>query len=183
MFYSLLGAPIAAQTRSWFIGDNQPFPHSIMGLPASRQRHILQHLQPTLQQRAEDFELDPNEAVDLGRSLLFRQINTPSGQITLVQGSGLNSCGGTGNCLVWVLGRGDRLLLEGQAYKITIRRSTHYGFPDIVTSSSWTADGAQFILYRFDGLKYRALTCATERGEFLGKVLPRPRLEYGPCDK
>jgi len=183
LLVGLLCTLSSGRAQTWRIGDDQPFRIRIADLPKARQKSILKSLEPSLQERAKEFDLDPQEIAAAEKSLLIREISTKSGKLTLVQGWGLNLCGGTGNCKVWVLGTRDRPLLDGQASRLTILRTMHRGLPSIVTSSSSTADGAQLVRYRFDGVVYRAQTCATERIEYLGKVYAKPRLDYGSCDK
>lgn len=181
---ALVGGPCAsASAQTWRIGDDQPFPIHISDLPVARQRSILGPLEPSLEQRAKEFDLEPGEIEIDKKALLVRWIATPTGTLTLIQGWGPDLCGATGNCKMWVLGKGDRLLLDGQAYRLKVLKTTHRGLPSIVTYSSWTGDGAQLIRYSFDGTKYRPLSCATERVEFMRKVYSKPQLEYGPCDE
>jgi hypothetical protein len=87
-----------AQGQTWRIGDDQPFRTRITSLPRARQETILRSLEPSLQARAKEVDLDSEELAATKRTLLIREISTASGKLTLVQGWGLNLCGGTGNC-------------------------------------------------------------------------------------
>ena len=173
---------ISARAQSWRIGDDQPFRIRLTDLSNGRQKAILKSIGPSIQGRAAEFELDPDELAAAEKSLLVKEIRTEYGTLTLVQGADLNLCGGTGNCKVWILGSKDRLLLDGQAYRLTVLRTARNGLPSIVTSSSWTDNGSDFIRYSFDGSRYKPQACAFERMmNFRGKVYPRPHLDYVAC--
>jgi len=174
----VVGLFASATAQSWRIGDDQPFPIHISDLPAARQNAILLALEPSLQ----ELGLEPDELDASKKTLLVRHISTDMGILTVVQGWGLDLCGGTGNCKVWVLGKSNRLLLAGQAYRLTILRTTNKGLPSIVTSSSWTGQGSDFIRYSFDGSRYRPQSCAFEQmTDYRGKVYAKPRLDYVDC--
>jgi hypothetical protein len=172
----------SGSAQSWRIGDDQPFRTKLTDLPTMLQKSILKSIEPSLMGRAEESDLDPEELAAAEKALLVREISTRGGHLTLVQGSDSNLCGGTGNCKVWVLGKRNHILLDGQAYRLTILRTINKGLPSIVTSSSWTSQGSAFIRYSFDGSRYRPQSCAFEQmTDYRGKVYAKPRLEYVSC--
>lgn len=174
----------SARAQTWRIGDDQPFPTQISKLPEARQRSILKTLEPSLQKRAIEFQDEPDEIEAIMKSLLIRQITTPSGPLLLIQGWGSGSCGAVGNCAVWVLGTKDQLLLESGGNKIRILPALHHGLPSILMFGHISAAQSDLTWYSFDGSRYRHTSCATETySSSTGKVYNPPLIEHGPCGK
>jgi hypothetical protein len=173
----------SAMAQTWRIGDDQPFPIHISDLPAARQKAILMAIDPSLQKRAKDYGYEPADVAAIRKSLLLRDLATPSGTLLLIQGWGSESCGAVGNCAVWVLGKNDRLLLEGGGNRIRILAATHHGLPTILISDHMSAAQSGLTWYVFDSSKYRRVSCAIETYSDINRTYSLPLIERGPCEK
>lgn len=104
----------------------------------------------------------------------------------LVQASDNCHCGATGNCSFWILerdGKSFRVLLDTSvAHFFSVERSRTNGYRDILTSLHGSAFSSDLVLYRFDGVQYRATDCGTEDYESEdGGMAKRPRLTRTEC--
>jgi hypothetical protein len=183
LYFSVLCGIGVAAAQTWRIGDDQPFPRHITDLPEAKQQSILRHLEPSLQQRAREFQDEPEEIEAIRKSLLLRRIATPSGSLLLVQGWGLESCGAVGNCALWVLGTDDRLLLASTGNKVEILPNVHQGLPSMLIFEHISASQSYLTWYTFSGSQYRPYSCGVETYSDIGRTYSPPLIERGPCKK
>jgi hypothetical protein len=96
----------------------------------------------------------------------------------LAQGSGVGPtpprlCSPTGNCDVWVFRQNaDRytvILHRIATQNFTIQPTISNGFHDLVLGQHGSATEQGLTLYRFDGSKYRRISCYDANWSFLGK--------------
>jgi hypothetical protein len=177
----VIGFPLVAQTKSWRIGDDQPFPTRITTLPTERQRSILSNIEPSFKRMAKDGTLEPDELRRARESLLLLQIDTPAGPLLLIQGWGVELCGAVGNCALWALDSHDRVVLESGGDKLTILSAIRYGRPSILIAAHDSASEADLTWYQFDGKKYRLARCATETFSTPWKTYKPPLIENHQC--
>ena len=180
---SLIMCPVNAESQTWRIGDDQPFPTHVSTLPQMRRQSILAQIQPSLDKLVKEKWMDSDDATRVKASLLMREASTPSGQFLLVQSWGPELCGGVGNCHVWVLGEHDMLILEAAASELRILKSAHNGRPSILMSLHDSAAERTLVWYRFDGARYRTAACAYKTYGDLTGPYPHPRVEYVPCSE
>ena len=180
---ALISTCTSVHAQTWRIGDDQPFRIHITDLPAARQKLILKSLEPNLLKRAEEFQDEPEEIEAIRKSLLLRNISTPSGSLLLIQGWGLESCGAVGNCVVWVLGKSDQVLLTTVGNKMKILPKTNHGFPAIQMFEHISAFQSYLTWYSFDGFRYRAAACGVETYSDITRTYSPPLIERSPCRK
>lgn len=172
----------SAQGQLWSIGE-QPFPVRISNLPLSRQKAILQALEPGIQRRAKEFDLDPEEIAEVRRELFMREVSTRAGTLLLIQSWGTPLCGATGNCAVWVLDSENRMVLETGGNGIRVLRRAHHGPPSILIYTHMSAFQTGLTLYSFDGSQYRQVSCQVETYSDATRTYSPPLIERGPCEK
>ena len=177
----VIGLPLVAQTNSWRIGIDEPFPNHLTDLPRGRQRSILDQLKPSFDKWFKDAK--PGELEAAEKSLLIREVATPSGPLLFVQGWEVSLCGAVGNCVVWELDQRDQVIFSGQGERMTILQAMSHGRPSILIAYHDSASEADLSWYRFDGVKYRRTRCATESSGTPWKAYDHPLIENHPCGK
>ena len=79
-----------------------------------------------------------------------------------VVAQGMVSCGATGNCPFWVFRKsklGYEVLLEGEAQRFTIQRTSHSGFRDIVLSTHGSYSSGGLTNYQYQERAYKDVGC------------------------
>lgn len=92
----------------------------------------------------------------------------------ILQGSG-PWCGATGNCSVWILARANghlEVVLETIANGLSVSRSLHYGFRDVITTMHGSAFETQYTVYRYDGKVYQPVDCYSVLFDREGRDVP-----------
>ena len=105
-----------------------------------------------------------------------------------VVAQGMVSCGATGNCPFWVLGKaklGYKLLLKGEAQTFTIQTSGTNGFRDIVLSRHGSYSSGDLTHYQYHEGAYHEVGCydydwTVLEGETV-RELKEPRIT--PCSQ
>ena len=122
-------------------------------------------------EQAEKISFDAPESWQT--ELRIRRVSLGATDGLVVQGTRL-LCGATGNCEIALLRRSmgkwtalfaDAPIGDGFGF---LRQSTR-GLPDFVVRSNLSAAASRFVVYKFDGLLYRATQCYDARGAALAE--------------
>ena len=148
----------------WNLGGTQQVNALITSLPAEDQQGIERALsQPPANLRAV-------------------RINTPSGHLFLVQVSGNTFCGASGNCTAWVLSSDYKIVLKTIAQGFKVETPLHAGQPDIMTTMHGSATSGNLQQWRFDGVKYNQVACASySYTNSFGDTLRSPHITPYSC--
>jgi hypothetical protein len=118
------------------------------------------------------------------RSFRAERLSSAGGSALVVQPSGNELCGATGNCSFWIVDlRHRRVVLNAvgiQSFAVTPSRPG--GMPEIVTSSHASAYEQELIRWRFQGSSYQRESCATvDMANDDGQPYPTPKVTPHPC--
>lgn len=102
----------------------------------------------------------------------------------VVQPSGSELCGATGNCSFWIVDlRHRRVVLNAvsiQSFAVSAARTG--SMPEIVTSSHASAYEHERIRWQFQGSSYQRESCATvNTATDDGQPYPAPKVASHPC--
>jgi hypothetical protein len=164
------------------IGDDQPLRNSLNKLPMTERESIYRALQPEIERwlrrfKEEDKEKVKQEAISVQRDLRYEL----RGDLVMVQAHNLDGCGAVGNCQFFLLdGEHHVLLSDVVAYYLTVLPSLHLGRPDILLGEHVSASETAQTWYRFNGLRYDAVRCATDNYG-LPYLDGKRNREFGPC--
>jgi hypothetical protein len=172
----------AAFAQTWSIGD-EPFPTLLSGLPKAEQEAILKGLQPGIERRAKQFDLDEAEITVVKKELRIHKIMAKAEPLTLVQSYGIELCGAVGNCAVWALDKDNRLVLESGGIGIQILKTLHHGYPSILMFGHMSASQTYMTWYSFNGNQYVRVKCAVQTYSDRAQTNSPPRIDLRPCEK
>lgn len=103
----------------------------------------------------------------------------------VVQPTGNELCGVSGNCSFWIIDlRHRRVLLNAigiQSYSVSSTRAG--GMPDIITASHASALEHELVRWHFQGSSYEREDCATATyASDDGQPHPAPKITSHPCE-
>lgn len=102
----------------------------------------------------------------------------------VVQPSGNEFCGATGNCSFWIIDlRHRRVILNAVGIQsFAVSPSRPGGMPEILTSSHASAYEQEKIRWQFQGASYQRESCATvDAANEDGQPYPTPKVTPHPC--
>lgn len=117
-------------------------------------------------------------------SFRAERLTLAGGAALVVQPSGDELCGASGNCSLWVIDlRHRRVVLNAigiQGFAISPRRQGV--MPDIITGSHASATEHDLIRWQFQGSSYRRQDCAdVTSADDDGHPYPTPKITEYPC--
>src|ERR1700686_3034904 len=149
------------------------------GLPQSRNRATAREKTDLLRlilkenkirQDIKDFEIRVN---DVAKATRVRKVDLNGDSqpeyIVVIEDGAL--CGALGNCPDWVYGKAGseyKLLLHTRGRELLREKTSTNGYRDLRSEGGDTAFESDFIIYKYDGSKYRAKQCFSR--ESTGKV-------------
>ncbi len=169
LFIAAIASSYSTLQSRYFTDDLHPLRQHVDSLPARERRALLTALSPSLREWNTGMgDNDDELAEDVRKGegdLLYERFQTHVGQLTVVQGQTLETCGGTGNCLHWVLDSKKRVLLWDSGERLNLLGATHFGLPDIKVTGHISAMQQNLTWYRFDGRLYRKMKCAVRTND------------------
>jgi hypothetical protein len=120
----------------------------------------------------------------LMRSFRAERLTLAGSAALVVQPSGNELCGATGNCSFWIVDlRRRRVVLNAvgiQSFAVSTARPG--GMPEIITSSHASAYEQERVRWQFQGSSYQRAGCATvNSASDDGQPYPMPRITPHPC--
>jgi hypothetical protein len=152
------------QRPNWDMTNASSINQTIQSLPAADQQAIVQSVKH-----------DP-------ANLRAQAVETATGRLFIVQGTGSELCSPTGTCSFWVLNNDDQVLLHAFAQNFKLQPTTHAGKPDLITGMNNEAATRDLELWQFDGAEYVPNTCAQlDYTDPDGTPYLHPALHTKPC--
>ncbi len=180
---TLATAPASGQT--WHI-DETTLPTPINAQTRPRQAEILRVLKPRIEYHLDDgnpTDLDQAELRKAEENLHVLVLQRSGGQLTFVSGWTSAMCGAVGNCMTWVLDKGNHILLETSGKAITVFPSLHHGRPDLLFSIHDSASDTDRERWRFNGKIYERTWCGTSTMGYPGHEYVHPHTYSHPCQQ
>jgi hypothetical protein len=150
--------------------------------PAAERSVVLSLLKPYLGPLVQGESSE--ELNHMMRSFRAERLTLAGSPALIVQPSGNELCGATGNCSFWIVDlRRRRVVLNAvgiQSFAVSSSRSG--GMPEIITSSHASAYEQEEIRWQFQNSSYRRKSCATvDTANDDGQPYPTPRVTPHPC--
>jgi hypothetical protein len=118
------------------------------------------------------------------RSFRAERISLADSPALVIQPSGNELCGATGNCSFWIVDlRKRRIVLNAVGIQsFAVRSARPGGMPEIITSSHASAYEQERIRWQFQGSSYGSGSCATvATASDDGQPYPTPKVTPHPC--
>lgn len=182
-FSTQKAATQATESTAWPLTHLHETSVALERIPPAERSAALSLLKPYLGPMYQgDSTEQLNQAI---RSFRAERVTLAGSPALVVQPSGSELCGATGNCSFWIVDlRHRRVVLnaEGiQSYSVSPARPG--AMPDIITSSHASATEQELIRWQFLGSSYHRESCATvNSASDDGQPYPTPKITPHPCD-
>lgn len=187
---TLLIAVLSAQTGASRTPEPQAWPliplheasTALERFPPSERSVVVALLKPYLGPLVQGESTE--ELNRLMRSFRAQRLTLGGSPALVVQPSGNEFCGATGNCSFWVVDlRRRRVVLNAVGIRsFAVSPSRGAGMPEILTSSHASAYEQEEIRWQFQGSSYQRESCATvDTANDDGQPYPTPRITLHPC--
>lgn len=174
--------PHASEAGAWPLTPLHETVTPLVKFPPADRSIALSLLKPYL---GPLFQGESSEQLKQGmRTFRAERINLAGSPALIVQPSGSELCGATGNCSFWIVDlRHRRVVLNAvgiQSFAVTAARPG--AMPEIITSSHASASEQERIRWQFQGSSYQRESCATlnTAGDD-GQPYPTPKVTIHPC--
>ena len=175
-------APRASEPANWELTNLHITSMSLERIPPAERSVVLSLLKPYL---GPLFQGDsPGQLNQVMRSFRAERITLAGGPALVIQPSGNELCGATGNCSFWIVDvRKRRIVLNAVGIQSFAVRSARPGtMPQIITSSRASAYEQERIRWQFQGSSYGRASCATiDSASDDGQPYPTPKVTPHPC--
>jgi len=175
-------APHTAESSAWPLAETHQTSTTIERLPPGQRSVVLPLLKPYLGPLVQG---ESSEEINrMMGSFRAERLNLASAPGLIVQPTGSELCGASGNCSFWVVDlRHHRVVLNTvgvQSFAISTARAT--AMPAIITSSHASTYEQERIRWQFQGSSYQQESCATiNTATDDGKPYPTPKVTPHPC--
>ena len=175
-------APHASEPSAWALTPLHQTSMLLERFPPSQRSVALSLLKPYL---GPLFQGESSEQLTrVMRSFRAERLNLAGSPALIVQPSGSELCGATGNCSFWIVDlRRRRIVLNGdgiQSFAVSTARPG--SMPEIITSSHASAYEQERIRWQFRGSSYQRESCATvNTATDDGQPYPTPKITVHPC--
>ena len=185
---ALLLAALPAQSAAMHASEPSAWPptHGISTplerFPPAERSVVLSLLKPYLGPLVQGESSE--ELNHLMRSFRAERLTLAGSPALVLQPSGSEFCGATGNCSFWIVDlRHRRVVLNAVGIQtFTASRSQPSGMPEIITSSHASAFEQELIRWQFQGSSYQRESCATvNTANDDGQPYPTPKITPHPC--
>jgi hypothetical protein len=179
---ALVWMALAAQVVAWPVARLHEATNGLMRLPPNDRAIVERLLRPQLGPLVQGEgagQLD--KAIHSFRAERLTLGGTPA---LAIQPTGDDFCGGTGNCLFWIIDLHQRrILLRAEAIQqFSVDQNPKHGFPDVITGTHESASESELIRWQFAAGAYQAAACATvDYSDSAGNPLPQPKTTPHPC--
>jgi hypothetical protein len=182
MLSAQTAAPHAADPSAWPLTHLHETSTPLERFPPAERSVVLSLLKPYLGPLVQGESSE--ELNHMMRSFRAERITSGGSSALVVQPSGNELCGATGNCSFWIVDlRHRRVVLNAvgiQSFAVSSSRAG--GMPEIVTSSHVSAYEQEQIRWQFQGSSYERQSCATiDMANDDGQPYPAPRITPHPC--
>jgi hypothetical protein len=174
-------APRASETANWALTNLHVTSMSLERIPPAERAVALSLLKPYLGPLVQGESSE--ELNRLMRSFRAERLTLAGSPALVVQPSGNELCGATGNCAFWIVDlRHRRVILNAVGIQSFASSTARPGMPEIITSSHASAYEQERIRWRFEGSSYHRESCATvNSASDDGQPYPTPRITPHPC--
>ena len=176
-------APHASEASAWPLTPLHQTSTLLEGFPPSQRSVALSLLKPYLGPLFQGES--PGELKRVMSTFRAERINLAGSPSLIVQPSGSELCGATGNCAFWIVDlRHRRVVLNAvgiRSFAILPTRSG--GMPVIITGGHASAFEEGLTRWHFQGSSYHYNDCATvTSANNDGQPYPTPKIKSYPCD-
>ncbi len=187
---TLLFAVVSAQTAAPHATESSTSPHTrlhesstpLERFPAAERSVVLSLLKPYLGPLVQG---ESSEQLNhVMRSFRAERLTLAGSPALVVQPSGNEFCGATGNCSFWIVDlRHRRVVLNTVGIQnFGAVPSRPGGMPEIITSSHASAHEQEEIVWHFQSSSYQRKSCATvDTANDDGQTYPTPKVTPHPC--
>ncbi len=187
---TLLVAMLSAQAAATHTSDANAWPlvatheasASLERLPPAQRSIVLPLLKPYLGPLVQG---ESSEEINgIMRSFRAERVSLANAPGLVIQPSGRELCGATGNCSFWVVDlRHRRVVLNAVGVQsFAISPAAAAAMPEIITSSRASAYEQERIRWQFQSSSYERESCATiNTAADDGQPYPAPRVTPHPC--
>lgn len=174
--------PHASEANAWPLAETHQTSTTIERLPPAQRSVLLPLLRPYLGPLVQgESSEEINRMMSSFRAERFSLAGAPG---LIVQPSGSELCGTTGNCSLWVVDlRHHRVVLNAVGIQSFAVSPARVGvMPAIITSSHASTYQQERIRWQFQGSSYERESCATvDTANDDGQPYPTPRVTTHPC--
>ena len=175
-------APRAAEPGAWALAQLRVASTPLERFPAAERSAAFSLLKPYLGPLFQgDSSGQLNQAM---RSFRGERITLAGNPALVVQPTGSDLCGGTGNCSFWIIdARHRRVVLNADGIQsFALSPTQPGGMPYIITSTHSSSFEQERIRWQFQGSSYRRADCATvDTANETGQPYATPRITPHPC--
>lgn len=174
------GAAFAAQTPHWTSTPVATPRAALSRLTPAERATAIRLIRPDL---GPLFQGESNATADQAiLSFTADRIRLGSMPALVVQPSGGDLCSSTGNCALWIIDLAHRriILKRGAVQGFGVVKTSGEAMPKIITSMHGSALDTERILWRFNGSRYEAETCADIEYDENATNAP-PAIKPYPC--
>jgi hypothetical protein len=175
-------APHASEPSAWPLAQLHETSMPLERFPAADRSVALSLLKPYL---GPLFQGDSSGQLNsVIRSFRAERLTLAGSPALVVQPSGNELCGATGNCSFWILDlRHRRVVLNAEGIQSFAVSSSRSGaMPEIITSSHASTYQQERIRWQFQSPSYQRESCATvDTATDDGQPYPTPKVTPHPC--
>jgi hypothetical protein len=175
-------APHASQPKAWPLTPLHETSTPLERFPPAERSVVVALLKPYLGPLVQGESSE--ELNRVMRSFRAERLTLAGSPALVVQPSGNEFCGATGNCSFWIVDlRRRRVVLNAVGIRsFAVSPSRPGGMPVILTGSHASAYEREEIRWQFEGSSYRRESCATvNAANDDGQPYPTPRITPHPC--
>lgn len=176
------GASHASEPAAWPLTTLHEASTPLERFPAAERSVALSLLKPDLGPLVQGESSEQLNQVM--RGFRAERLTLAGNPALIVQPSGNELCGGTGNCSFWIVDlRHRRVVLNAVGIQsFAVHATRPGGVPEIITSSHASTYEQERVRWQFQGSSYQRESCATvDTASDDGQPYPTPKVTPHPC--